>query len=184
MQPLGQRIRRKVTTIKRAKNAFKSQKKSKLLAQNKKTSYLCIAIEKQSRLPPKIALWCNGSTSDSGSACESSNLSKATKKVAFLMRLFLLYVRPGECLWAHISHGSRYTYCSGCLVGKEEAAAATRDIRVLFIQEGIQGGGEVFADLIAESDGAVAVEDNNAGNAADTVGISGSGLAVYPYFPG
>lgn len=24
------------------------------------------------------ALWCNGSTSDSGSACESSNLSKAT----------------------------------------------------------------------------------------------------------
>lgn len=25
-----------------------------------------------------IALWCNGSTSDSGSACESSNLSKAT----------------------------------------------------------------------------------------------------------
>ena len=27
----------------------------------------------------KIALWCNGSTSDSGSACESSNLSKATK---------------------------------------------------------------------------------------------------------
>lgn len=71
-----------------------------------------------------------------------------------------------------------------CLVGKEEAAAATRNIRVLFIQEGIQGGGEVFADLIAESDGAVAVEDNNAGNAADTVGISGSGLAVYPYFPG
>lgn len=27
----------------------------------------------------KIALWCNGSTSDSGSACEGSNPSKATK---------------------------------------------------------------------------------------------------------
>ena len=27
-----------------------------------------------------IALWCNGSTSDSGSACLSSNLSRATKK--------------------------------------------------------------------------------------------------------
>ena len=26
----------------------------------------------------KIALWCNGSTSDSGSACEGSNPSKAT----------------------------------------------------------------------------------------------------------
>lgn len=25
-----------------------------------------------------IALWCNGSTSDSGSACEGSNPSKAT----------------------------------------------------------------------------------------------------------
>ena len=27
----------------------------------------------------KIALWCNGSTSDSGSACEGSNPSKATQ---------------------------------------------------------------------------------------------------------
>lgn len=28
----------------------------------------------------KIALWCNGSTSDSGSACEGSNPSKATQR--------------------------------------------------------------------------------------------------------
>lgn len=27
-----------------------------------------------------IALWCNGSTSDSGSACEGSNPSKATQR--------------------------------------------------------------------------------------------------------
>ena len=30
------------------------------------------------RFTTNIALWCNGSTSDSGSACEGSNPSKAT----------------------------------------------------------------------------------------------------------
>lgn len=30
--------------------------------------------------PSHPALWCNGSTSDSGSACEGSNPSKATTK--------------------------------------------------------------------------------------------------------
>ena len=28
----------------------------------------------------RIALWCNGSTSDSGSACEGSSPSKATQR--------------------------------------------------------------------------------------------------------
>ena len=35
------------------------------------------------------ALWCNGSTPDSGSVCESSSLSKATKAADFQL-LFLL----------------------------------------------------------------------------------------------
>lgn len=35
---------------------------------------------------PKIALWCNGSTSDSGSACEGSNPSKATFQDSNLLR--------------------------------------------------------------------------------------------------
>ena len=35
-----------------------------------------VAVNEQRTL---IALWCNGSTSDSGSACEGSNPSKATK---------------------------------------------------------------------------------------------------------
>ena len=32
-----------------------------------------------------LALWCNGSTSDSGSACEGSNPSKATKRKSQLI---------------------------------------------------------------------------------------------------
>ncbi len=40
----------------------------------KKTPYLCTVKQNHP------ALWCNGSTSDSGSACEGSNPSKATKK--------------------------------------------------------------------------------------------------------
>ncbi len=36
-------------------------------------------IEIKHSVKQKIALWCNGSTSDSGSACGGSNPSKATK---------------------------------------------------------------------------------------------------------
>ncbi len=36
--------------------------------------------QRSKRAAIEIALWCNGSTSDSGSACEGSNPSKATKK--------------------------------------------------------------------------------------------------------
>ena len=46
----------------------------------------------------KIALWCNGSTSDSGSACESSNLSKATRKKSLkniFQALFACYTLSG-----------------------------------------------------------------------------------------
>ncbi len=45
----------------------------KNLVDSKKGSNFAVQKGKQ-----PIALWCNGSTSDSGSACESSNLSKAT----------------------------------------------------------------------------------------------------------
>lgn len=40
-------------------------------------------MRQKAKLRPKtknIALWCNGSTPDSGSVCESSSLSKATLK--------------------------------------------------------------------------------------------------------
>ena len=43
-----------------------------------------------------IALWCNGSTSDSGSACEGSNPSKATMKVEASPPLFLSPRRGGQ----------------------------------------------------------------------------------------
>ena len=42
--------------------------------QYKKSTYLCSTKTKR-----HLALWCNGSTSDSGSACEGSNPSKATR---------------------------------------------------------------------------------------------------------
>ena len=59
------------------------KKISKRLARNKKKVYLCTANAIERALK-QIALWCNGSTSDSGSACESSNLSKATSKWKFI----------------------------------------------------------------------------------------------------
>ena len=37
------------------------------------------------------ALWCNGSTPDSGSVCESSSLSKATSRLSNFGNRFLLY---------------------------------------------------------------------------------------------
>ncbi len=51
------------------------------------------SIEIRHPLKQKIALWCNGSTSDSGSACGGSNPSKATKKsqlIKFNQLRFLL----------------------------------------------------------------------------------------------
>ena len=39
-------------------------------------------IAKPKQLHQHDALWCNGSTSDSGSACEGSNPSKATGQIA------------------------------------------------------------------------------------------------------
>ena len=36
------------------------------------------------------ALWCNGSTPDSGSVCESSSLSKATEQL-IIQLLFVFY---------------------------------------------------------------------------------------------
>ncbi len=54
-----------------------SKKALKNFAEIKKSS--TFAMSKRNN---DIALWCNGSTSDSGSACESSNLSKATLRIA------------------------------------------------------------------------------------------------------
>ena len=39
----------------------------------------------------QIALWCNGSTPDSGSVCESSSLSKATETYPSMDR-FLFFI--------------------------------------------------------------------------------------------
>ena len=55
---------------------------SKKFCRYKNNIYLCTRKTKPPTKPQKIALWCNGSTSDSGSACEGSNPSKATLKIA------------------------------------------------------------------------------------------------------
>ena len=57
---------------------------AKIIVYSKKSFYLC------TRQIVDIALWCNGSTSDSGSACEGSNPSKATiqQHLADFYRLF------------------------------------------------------------------------------------------------
>ncbi len=54
----------------------RDQKNCRKICGERNNAYLC------SRKPPLIALWCNGSTSDSGSACEGSNPSKATLKIS------------------------------------------------------------------------------------------------------
>ena len=51
--------------------------------------YLCTAIE-------RIASWCNGSTTDFGSACRGSNPREATilkRKPTYKVGFFVVYIR-------------------------------------------------------------------------------------------
>ena len=58
-----------------------AQKKvAEKFAQFKNTLYLCTRQTTREHKNLEIALWCNGSTSDSGSACGGSNPSKATQR--------------------------------------------------------------------------------------------------------
>ena len=45
------------------------------------------SLSKATKIP--TALWCNGSTPDSGSVCESSSLSKATSRLSCVDNRFL-----------------------------------------------------------------------------------------------
>ena len=58
---------------------LKSKKSSLFLCTFKIKHYLCIAIEENKSEIRKIVLWCNGSTSVSGTACQGSSPCKTTK---------------------------------------------------------------------------------------------------------
>ncbi len=74
-------------TIKSSRTPFdlhiKSKKSSLFLCTFKIKHYLCIAIEENKSEIRKIVLWCNGSTSVSGTACQGSSPCRTTKKDAF-----------------------------------------------------------------------------------------------------
>lgn len=56
------------------------KKKSIFIWQFRKNAYLCTANEKVVvSTTYDIVLWCNGSTTDSGPVCPSSNLGRTTK---------------------------------------------------------------------------------------------------------
>lgn len=66
-----------------------------------------------------LALWCNGSTSDSGSACEGSNPSKATKTLTIFSQasLFCAYDRryAVECILVDNNVDDKHMHYSKCL---------------------------------------------------------------------
>ena len=64
---------------------FIIKKSEKNLADTKKVHNFAAQKQKNN------ALWCNGSTSDSGSACEGSNPSKATNKSEEINPSLLFY---------------------------------------------------------------------------------------------
>ena len=72
-------------TIKSSRTLFdlhtKQKKSSFFLCSFKIKHYLCIAIEENKSEIRKIVLWCNGSTSVSGTACQGSSPCKTTKNI-------------------------------------------------------------------------------------------------------
>ena len=59
---------------------------SKKAQKNLPVQKLSVPLQRKSKTTlSNFALWCNGSTSDSGSACEGSNPSKATKRKSQLI---------------------------------------------------------------------------------------------------
>lgn len=76
------------------------KKKSIFIWQFRKNAYLCTANEKVVvSTTYDIVLWCNGSTTDSGPVCPSSNLGRTTKSFLILGGFFCICLFR---LWASI----------------------------------------------------------------------------------